>query len=131
MTRKRSKANPFEDLTWDDLEEWAGAAIVSRGRSYQRGHRVQNLTRSETGLVAWVLGTHRYATAVEAEDRELTSFCTCPYWDTCKHAVAVVLEYLECLKHNKEVPPMTEQDRRLKLLQRAQEEEDEWEEEDE
>src|SRR2546426_1937797 len=131
MAQKRAKTDPFEDLTWHDLEEWGGAAIVSRGRSYQRGDRVQNLARSETGLVAWVLGTHRYATVVEAEDGELTSFCTCPYWDTCKHAVAVVLEYLECLKQKKEVPTVTERDRRFKLRQRAQEEEDEREEEDE
>ena len=131
MAQKRTKADPFEDLTWDDLEEWAGAAIVSRGRSYQRGHRVQNLARSETGLVAWVLGTRRYATVVEVEDGELTSFCTCPYWDTCKHAVAVVLEYLECLKQKKEVPTVTERDRRLKLRHEAAEEEETWGEEDE
>src|SRR5205823_2276969 len=42
-----------------------------------------------------------------------------------------VLEYLECLKQKKEVPTVTERDRRLKLRQRAQEEEDEREEEDE
>src|SRR2546426_9751421 len=113
MAQKRAKTDPFEDLTWDDLEEWAGAAIVSRGRSYQRGHRVQNLARSETGLVAWVLGTHRYATVVEVEDGELTSFCTCPYWDTCKHAVAVVLGYLEGLEHKKKDAPGTRRGRRV------------------
>ncbi|HKZ85947.1 MAG TPA: hypothetical protein VJ793_20120 [Anaerolineae bacterium] len=43
MSRRRSKTDPFEDLTWDDLEDWAGASVVSRGRSYQRSHRVQDL----------------------------------------------------------------------------------------
>ncbi len=131
MAQKRAKTDPFEDLTWGDLEEWAGAAIVSRGRSYQRGRRVQNLARSGSGgLVAWVLGTHRYATVVEAKDGNLTSFCTCPYGGTCKHAVAVVLEYLECLKQKREVPTVAERDRRLKLLDESRQEEDAWDEEE-
>jgi uncharacterized Zn finger protein len=117
MAQKRPETDPFEGMTWDDLEEWAGSAIVSRGRTYQRGRRVQGLARTPAkGLIAWVLGTHRYATRVEVEDGELTSTCTCPYWDTCKHAVAVMLEYLECLKQKKEVPSVTARDRRLRLL---------------
>jgi uncharacterized Zn finger protein len=128
MPQKRSQANPFEDLTWGDVEEWAGSSIVSRGRSYQRGHRVQELARTpKGGLVAWVLGTHRYATEVESKDKQLTSSCTCPYWTTCKHAVAVVLEYLECLKQKKEVPTAAERDRRLKLLREQAEERESWE----
>jgi len=131
MAQKRAKTDPFEDLTWGDLEEWAGAAIVSRGRSYQRGRRVQNLARSGSGgLVAWVLGTHRYATVVEAKDGNLTSFCTCPYGGTCKHAVAVVLEYLECLKQKREVPAVAERDRRLRLLDESRQEEDARDEEE-
>lgn len=128
MAQKRAKTDPFEDLTWGDLEEWAGSAIVSRGRSYQRGHRVQNLARSGSGgLLAWVLGTHRYATEVESKGKGLTSSCTCPYWATCKHAVAVVLEYLECLKQKKEIPTVAERDRRLKLLRERAEEKEGWE----
>ena len=132
MAQKRSKADFFKDLTWNDLEEWAGAAIVSRGRSYQRGGRVQGLARSESGgVVAWVQGTHRYATVVEVESGELTSFCTCPYGDTCKHAVAVVLEYLESLKQEREVPTVTERDRRLRLLHESEDEEKAWSEDEE
>jgi hypothetical protein len=37
MAQKRTKTDPFADLTWDDLEAWAGSTIVSRGRGYQRG----------------------------------------------------------------------------------------------
>ena len=33
-------------------------------------------------------GTHRYATGGEVEEGELTSTCTCLYWDACKQAVA-------------------------------------------
>jgi uncharacterized Zn finger protein len=131
MAQRRTKADPFADLTWDDLEEWAGSTIVSRGRGYQRGNHVQELARTPTGgLVAWVYGTHKYATRVEVEDGELSAICSCPYGGTCKHAVAVVLVYLDHLKQQQEVPTATASDRRLKLLDELDEEE-EWDEEDE
>ena len=129
-TRKRSKADPFKDLTWDDLQGWAGATIVSRGQSYQRSHQVQELARtSRGGLIAWVQGTHRYATKIETDYKELISACTCPFGGVCKHVVAVVLDYLEHAKHNRSIPTVTEQDHRLQLLQNPADEE-EWDEED-
>ena len=99
-TKKQKPSDPFSKLTWEDLEEWAGNVIVGRGRPYQRKGAVENLGRAEDGaLVAWVMGSQRYATRVRIEGKKsLESECTCPYWDTCKHAVAVVLEYLERLK---------------------------------
>ena len=129
VTEKPSKADVFKALTWNDIEAWAGKTIVSRGRSYQRSHQVRGIACTSTGgIVAWVQGTKRYATLVDIEKGNLISACTCPYGDTCKHAVAVVLEYLECLKQNIEVPTVTEQDERLVLL-RDNEEEDEVEDE--
>jgi len=117
MTRKRKKTDPFEGLTWNDLTAWAGSKIVSRGKSYQRSGYVKDLAHTPDGsLVAWVEGTERYATQVFFEDDELESDCTCPYWDTCKHAVAVVVEYLENLKKKVEIPKATKKDRRVKLL---------------
>jgi len=98
MARKRKKTDLFEGLTWNDLTSWAGSKIVSRGKSYQRSGYVKELACAPDGsLIAWVDGTERYATQVFFEDDELESDCTCPYWDTCKHAVAVVVEYLENL----------------------------------
>ena len=89
MTQKTSKANLFKQLTWDDLQEWAGGRVLSRGQSYQRSRRVQDLVQTPSGgLVAWVQGEARYATRVDYEDGELISACTCPYGSTCKHAVA-------------------------------------------
>lgn len=128
--RKRSQADPFKDLTWDDLQEWAGATIVSRGQRYQRSHQVQELARtSRGGLIAWVQGTHRYATTIESEGKALIAACTCPYGGVCKHAVAVVLDYLEHVTHNRTIPTVTEQDHRLQLLQNTADEEEEWDEE--
>jgi uncharacterized Zn finger protein len=131
-TRSRhSQADPFKALTWDQLQDWAGPIIVSRGQRYQRSRQVQDLVKtSRGGLVAWVLGTHRYATRIAVEDDELIAACTCPYGDICKHAVAVVLEYLEQVKRNRTIPTVTEQDQRLQLLEDDGDEK-EWDEEDE
>ena len=128
---KQSKVDPFSVLTWDELQEWAGAIIVSRGQRYQRSHQVQGLARTSSGgLVAWVLGSQRYATRIETEDEELVAACTCPYGGVCKHAVAVVLEYLEQMKRDCTISAVTEQDQRLQLLAQDGDEE-EWDDEDE
>jgi uncharacterized Zn finger protein len=55
----------------------------------------------------------------------LVASCTCPYGGTCKHVVAVVLAYLECLKQQSNVPTISTNDRRLRLLEDAQEAEEE------
>ena len=129
----KTPVNPFAALTWDDVEAWAGSTIVSRGKSYQRGNRVQKLARTESGgILAWVQGTARYATRVDMAKKQLTASCTCPYayGDTCKHAVAVVLSYLEYLKTKKEIPIAAEDDPRFDLLQEAAEAGDDDEDDD-
>ena len=131
MTRKRSKNDFFKELTWDDLREWAGSTIVSRGRNYHRNSQVEGLARTPSGgVVAWVHGAQRYATWVDFEEGALVSVCSCPYGATCKHAVAVVLEYLDQLEKNIEIPQVTEQDRRMGLLEESSLEEA-WDEGDE
>ena len=129
-TKKQKSSDPFSKLTWEDLEEWAGNVIVGRGRPYQRNGAVENLGRTEDGaLVAWVMGTQRYATRVRIEGKKsLESECTCPYWDTCKHAVAVVLEYLERLKADSPTGEVGENDPRLLKLEAIEDEDDEFEE---
>jgi len=70
MARKRKQADPFEALTWNDLTDWAGSKIVSRGKNYQRNGYVKDLARTTDGnLVAWVDGTERYATRVFFESK--------------------------------------------------------------
>ncbi|WP_300464940.1 SWIM zinc finger family protein [Desulfobacula sp.] len=96
----------YHRLRWDDLEDWFEDAIIDRGHKYQMKGRVSDLSLTDNGdLIAWVSGTKRYATTIEMTDGEyLDSYCTCPYAINCKHGVAVVLEYLECLKKNQAVP---------------------------
>ena len=112
----------FVDLTWEDLEEWAGERIVSRGRSYKRD--VKDLRVAADGaLVAWVHGGDRYATTVRMDAAgDLDSSCTCPYPGTpCKHAVGLILAYLDLLKHAQQPPKANPGDARLKMLAGAKE----------
>jgi len=101
--------DPFADLSWGDLEQWVGSRSLERGRGYQKRRRVLALARTPEGrLSGRVGGTDLYLTHVSrrADDPSglLSSECSCPIGGRCKHAVAVVLEYLECLKAGKEVP---------------------------
>ncbi len=117
--RKREPADPFADLTWDDLEQWAGGKIVSRGERYQSQGRVSELAvTSDGGLIAWVSGTEEYATKVIMDEEGMPdSVCTCPYGINCKHGVAVVLEYLEQVGEDRQIPRASEGDERLTLLE--------------
>jgi uncharacterized Zn finger protein len=119
MPKKKSKLDRFADLTWNDLEEWAGRKVVSRGKNYQRQGRVRELAvTEENGLIAWVDGTERYATQVIMQNDGLPeATCTCPVeWD-CKHGVAVVIAYLKRIEDNRPVPKTNQDDARLKLLE--------------
>jgi uncharacterized Zn finger protein len=143
-------AADWRSLTWDDLEAWSDRRSLERGRSYQRTKRVKQLARTgEGGLLAWVVGGQRYATQVEWKPRadgvKLFSRCTCPLRISgCKHAVAVVVQYLESLKNKTNVPEAAADDPRWELLDAADEggredegfgedrfEEDEFDEEEE
>ena len=93
----------FAALSWNDLEQWAGPTILERGKSYRR--RVYDLTvTDEKHLVATVAGSEPYITRVWVNDDEPDCECSCPYWGPCKHAVAVILAYLDCIKSELPVP---------------------------
>jgi uncharacterized Zn finger protein len=117
--KKREQAGPFAGLTWDDLEQWVGGKILSRGERYQRQGRVSELAvTSDGGLIAWVSGTQQYATKVVMDEEGLPdSVCTCPYAINCKHGVAVVLEYLEQIGEDRRIPQARESDDRLVLVE--------------
>lgn len=111
----------FQNLSWFDLELWAGSKIVSRGKAYQRSKYVRNLALTESGeLVAWVKGSNTYATKVTLSKGDISSVCTCPYFIACKHAVAVILEYLDCIENDRNVPKAGQNDKRLMLLEHSE-----------
>ncbi|HIE84394.1 MAG TPA: hypothetical protein EYQ00_11370, partial [Dehalococcoidia bacterium] len=96
----------FTSLSWNDLEQWAGETILGRGKSYRR--RVHDLEITETGnLVANVTGRDNYVTQVWMHSGEINYDCSCPYLGPCKHAVAVVLVYLDPIKSGDFLPQIT------------------------
>ena len=100
---KKIPATHFVNLSWDDLEQWAGAAILERGKRYRR--RVQDLAITDDHhLIAIVNGTEQYITHVWLEQGKPACVCSCPYWDDCKHAVAVILAYLDNIQSKTPVP---------------------------
>jgi uncharacterized Zn finger protein len=95
----------LSQLTYDDLDRWAGAKIRTRGKSYIK--RVDGLHHTPEGqLVAWVAGTEEYATLVRPnEEGGHAWFCTCSYADgPCKHAVAVLLAAAERVRQKRDIP---------------------------
>lgn len=116
MSRRTKKT--FADLTWADLEAWAGAKIVSRGKDYQKHGYVKDLVLTpDGGLLAWVRGSDDYATTVTFDKGRLSSVCTCPFDGNCKHAVAVVLDCLDRLKKKIKISLADEDDERFLLLE--------------
>ena len=122
----KSKRSPlaagWARLTWSDLEDWAGTRSVERGRTYQRGGRVKGLkTLGDSALLARVVGTERYATMVElipgGSRPSLESTCTCPIGDRCKHAIAVVADYLQAVADGRKLPVAAEGDPLLDELE--------------
>ncbi len=121
-------------LTYDDLDQWAGEKILARGKSYIK--QVEGLHRTpEDDLVAWVSGTEEYATLVRLDQAGQHGwFCTCPYDDgPCKHAVAVILAAARQVKQKQEIPVLAEDDDLHLMLFGEQDDEDgevDWEDEE-
>ncbi len=118
------------ELTYADLDQWAGEKIRTRGKSYIK--RVEGLHRTPNDeLVAWVSGTEEYATLVHLDAAgEHEWFCTCPYdWGPCKHAVAVILVAAQQVKQKQDIPLLAEDDDLYLVLFGEQDDETGWEEE--
>ncbi|MDR1282987.1 MAG: SWIM zinc finger family protein [Opitutaceae bacterium] len=73
---------------------------------------------ADGGLLARVRGGADYATVVHLDEQgKLRSGCTCPYGSACKHAVAVLLSFLDAIKAGRDVPAADTDDSRLEELQ--------------
>lgn len=111
-------ADLFRKLTWGDLIAWAGKDTVPIGREIQAEGRVKKLSTTSTGgLLAWVVEEDLYVTRIECDNSEMISECTCNQNENpCAHAIAIIIEYIVCLKRNLKVPSAQSNDRRFFLL---------------
>lgn len=110
-------AEQWLTLTQDDLAEFFDARTLQRGRAYHRSGSVQNLAISAEGeLLANVLGTEKYVTTVSLTGGKLTCRCTCPVGHRCKHAAAVIFEYLHQVAKKKPVAVAEPDDTRWNKL---------------
>ena len=149
MARQRRSTRPRQDatqatvkswrsLTWDDLDHWAGSRSVSRGQAYQHQGRVKNLALAEDGrLLATVVGNERYVTSAwlvpgKGKGKQVESACSCPVGASgCKHAVAVVADFLAALAEKRAVPAAEPDDRRwAKLSEDDYDSDDEFDDDD-
>lgn len=111
MLSENKNPDPFKELRWSDLQDWAGGKATAKGIKYQEEERVKEIKRTPEGsLVARVEGTIEYFTEISLKNGKLSSVCTCPVGHDCKHGVAAVLEYLELAEQGKEVPVVSEGD---------------------
>jgi hypothetical protein len=78
----------WESLAWADLEQWAGSRSVTRGRSYQRQGRVEDLgIKSDDSILATVEGSTEYYVQIHCtkagKKASLDSTCSCPVGTNC------------------------------------------------
>jgi uncharacterized Zn finger protein len=124
---RTEKIAQLRSVTWEELEDWAGTTIPKRGQAYHRDGRIHDLAYIDDGaLLAWVQGMARYATLVDYDEGGLYSECTCPYGNTCKHAVALALAHRAAAAQGS-VPTAPDDGQRLLLLEAAA---DQWDEDD-
>lgn len=82
-------------ISIDDIRNLVSSTIFNRGVRYFKQKRV-NLTNIELDkFEAEVIGTDLYLVYVASVNGEFHISCTCPYWDTCKHVVATMLQAKE------------------------------------
>ena len=113
----KSISHILSELTFNDLQDWAGETILNRGRKYVS--RISQVWHADDNtLAAWVVGGDRYATSVRLGEVDgLEWFCTCPYsWGPCKHAIALILAAAECVKRAEVIPPLEDDQDLRKVL---------------
>ncbi len=79
-------------LTLERIRKEAGGDILRRGEKYYQQKRVKLVSIDLDRFDAEVSGAMPYRVSVQEIGENLYSSCTCPYWTTCKHVVAALLE---------------------------------------
>lgn len=82
-------------LSYEDIEPMVEERIYHRGYDYFKHGYVENTVWSGTSLNARVEGSEGALYEVNIslkETGDLLGQCSCPYDDTCKHIIAVLLQ---------------------------------------
>ncbi len=79
-------------ISLEAIRDSVGAQIYNRGLKYFRDGRVQLIDIEPDYFNAHVAGTQIYLVRVQMKNRHIEASCTCPYWTTCKHVVASLLQ---------------------------------------
>lgn len=88
------------NLSRDLIRDQFDSGPYSRGSAYQKSGHVTHLSVEDDTLTAEVWGSSLYTTTVMIDSDgytgavDLTSDCTCPYENDCKHGAAALLELL-------------------------------------
>lgn len=82
-------------LSVEDIESFCQESIYHRGSNYYDVGAVDEISyNGPDELSASVQGSQQYNVKVRLSDKQVYASCTCPYEDTCKHIVAVLLHAL-------------------------------------
>lgn len=72
MPSESKDADPFKELRWSDIQDWAGGKATAKGMKYQEEERVKEIKSTPEGsLIARVQGTTEYFTEVSLENGKL------------------------------------------------------------
>ncbi len=95
---------PDIEISTSEIRSFFTNTIYNRGVSYFRAGLVSIEQFNEDGLVATVYGSDDYCVEIEFHHDYWDMSCDCPYWDDCKHMVAVLLQAQKMLKENRTAP---------------------------
>jgi len=87
-------------LTAERIRNEAGGDIFRRGEKYYKEKRAKLISIDLDRFDAQVSGSMPYRVSVQEIGQTLYSSCSCPYWTTCKHVVAALLEAKEWYDEN-------------------------------
>ncbi|MBN1559125.1 SNF2 helicase associated domain-containing protein [candidate division KSB1 bacterium] len=79
-------------LTKERIRHLSGSDIYRRGEKCFHDQKVKLITIEPDKFEAEVQGAAPYRVSVQEIGDSLYSSCTCPYWATCKHVVAALLQ---------------------------------------
>ena len=83
------------NLSKEYIRKEAGRDIYRRGEKYYLDRRVTLISIDLEKFEAEIEGKVPYRIKVQEIGQTIYSSCTCPYWTTCKHVVAAMLEALD------------------------------------